>query len=380
MKSFSEYLYKSPKIRQINYWDLPKNICVTLSPVPKKVKLRGKSITIKKLISMVGRNKRINKNIKSILFLRNSRKLPIKLPLSLNSVNFVNLNSLMVSEGSYKSEFRIHVPERFFHEIFLKSLSNIFGMEIRKFIKQKAEKNILRSSAPAIIRNILPIEEHIPEIILKNKEYCRRYLQISFEAEGSPIFRGSKRYISLKRNTSIGSLIKVKLKYPEERRIYIGKFEKDYPKLINKIRNNPPKTLLGEHLMLKEHFNVDSIIKPEAIRINRTNYRCGGKIAARWALYIYADSVNRFIKEISFISKKKRAIASKMAKVKGYKRQYFSLDIMKKLAKDKILESSKFTKEMKKLGYVSPRTYLWRYQNKGILEKIGRGKYKLLVN
>jgi len=380
MKSFSEYLYKSPKIKQINYWDLPKNICVELSSVPKKVKLRGKSITIKRLISMTEKNKNINKNIKSILFLRNSRRLPIRLPLSLNNIDFVNLNSLMVSEGSYKSEFRIHVPEKFFHEIFLKSLSNIFGIQIRKFVNQKTEKNILRSSAPTVIRNILPIEEHIPEIILKNKEYCRRYLQISFEAEGSPIFKGSKRYISLKRNTSIDSLIKVKLKYPEERRIYIGKVEKDYPKLINKIKDNPPKTLLGEHLMLKEYFDVNSIIKPEAIRINKTNYRCGGKIAVRWALYIYADSVNRFIKEINFISKRKKIITSNMIKIKGNRRQYFSFELMKKISKKDIINSSDFVKEMKKLKYVSPRAYISRYLKKGILKKIGRGKYKLLVN
>lgn len=379
-KDFFNYYNKSPKVKEINYWDLPKNMCVELISIPNKVKLRGNSITIKKLISLVGKDKNINKNIKSILFLRNSRRLLLNLPLSLNDLNFVNLNSLMISEGSHKSEFRIHVPERFFHDIFAESLSNIFGKEIKELILQKKEKNILRSTAPAVIRNILPIEEHIPKVILENKEYCRRYMQISFEAEGSPIFVGFKRYISLKRNTRIDNLIKEKLKYPEEKRIYFNQFQKDYPKTAKRVKENPPKTLLGEHLILKKHFNIDSIIKPEAIRINKTDYRCGGKIAARWALYIYANSVNRFIKEINFLSKKKKKIASKMAKIKGNNKQYFSLEIMKKIAKDKIIKSSEFVAEMKKFGYVSPGAYIFRYEKKGILQKIRRGKYKLLID
>ncbi len=378
--TFFEYLDGAPTKKEINYWDLPKNMCIKLSPIPKEVRLRGTSITVKRLVSTIGKDKKINKNIKSILFLRNSRKLTLKLPLSLNNINFVNLHSLMVSEGSYTSEFRIHVPEKIFHNIFEESLSNIFGKEIKKLIIQKKEKNILRSTAPAVVRNILPMGEHIPRIILKNKEYCRKYIQISFEAEGSPIFMGSKRYISLKRNTSIDNLVKEKLKYPEEKRIYMGKFSKDYPKLIKQIYTCPPKTLLGEHLILKHYFNIDSVIKPEAIRINKTAYRCGGKIAVRWALYIYANSINRFIKEINFLSKKKKKITSKMAKIKGNNKQYFSLEIMKKIAKDKIIKSSDFVTEMKKLGYVSPRVYISRYEKKGILKKIERGKYKLLID
>jgi len=36
---------------------------------------------------------------------------------------------------------------------------------------------------------------------------------------------------------------------------------------------------------------------------------------------------------------------------------------------------------MKKLGYVSPQKFLWDYhKNKKVIEKIGRGKYKLIVN
>lgn len=379
--TFSEYLKTAPTKIEINYWDLPKNACINFYSIPKNVKMRGSTITTRRLIEQIKKDSKINKQIESVLFLRNSRRLSLKLPLSLDTIDFVNLHSLMVSEGSHKSEFRIHVPERFFHDIFVKSLSNIFGEEIKKLIIQKRERNILRSTAPAIIRNIIPINEYIPQIILKNKEYCRRYLQISFEAEGSPILVGSKRYISLKRNTSIDDVIKTKLNYLEEKRIYIKKFAEDYPSLINIVQSHPPKSLLGEHLILKEYFDIDSIINPEAIRINKTNHRCGGKIAVRWALYIYADSINKFIKEIDFISKNKKIKTKEMLKIKGNKRQYFSLDIMKNISENKIFKTSDFVIEMKKLGYVSPQKFLWDYwKNKKIIKRIGRGTYKLLID
>ena len=69
-----------------------------------------------------------------------------------------------------------------------------------------------------------------------------------------------------------------------------------------------------------------------------------------------------------------------MAKIKGNNKQYFSLEIMKKIAKNKIIKSSDFVAEMKKFGYASPRAYISRYEKKGILKKIRRGKYKLLVD
>lgn len=377
---FEKYYRDAPSIKEINYWDLPKNNFIKLNSIPKGVKMRGQTITPKRLVEQIKKDPLVNKQVDSIQFLRNSRKLSLNLPLSLDDINFVNLHSLMVSEGSCNSEFRLHVPEKFFHDIFVKSLSNLLGNELKKLIIQKKNKNILRSTAPAIIRNILPINEHIPKIILKNKEYCRKYLQISFEAEGSPILVGSKRYISLKRNTSVDKIIKTKLSYPEERRIYIKKFVEDYPSLINLVKSNPSKALLGEHLILKKYFDIDSSIKPECIRINKTNYRCGGKIAVRWALYIYANSINKFIKEIDFISKDKKAKTREMLKIKGNNKQYFSLDILKKIAKENIVKRSDFVREMKKLGYISPQAYLWRYVKKGILKKTERGKYKLLIN
>ncbi|MBU1245837.1 MAG: hypothetical protein KKH88_00390 [Nanoarchaeota archaeon] len=375
--TFQEYRKKALTINKINYWDLPINTRITLSQSIKEAKLNGKSITLKRLNNLVKKNSKINNKISSILFFRDSRELSLNLPLSLNNLNFVELYSLMVSEGSYKTEFRLHVPEPFFHDIFAKSLKNLFNKKIEKHIRVKENKGVLRSTAPTIIRHLIPIPKHIPKIILDNKKYCKRYLQIAFEAEGSPIFVGSKRYLSLKRNVDVTPILKNKINYPKEKRIYFGQLKKDYPKLAKKINNMAPKTLVGERLILKKYFNIESILKPEAIRINKTSYRVG-EISARWALYIYADSVNRFINEIDFIGKRKKSITKKMSKIKGYKSQYSTLKMMKKMAKNGIFKVSDFVKEMKKEGYISPRTYLWRYEKKGRIKRINRGIYKII--
>ena len=159
---------------------------------------------------------------------------------------------------------------------------------------KKREKGFLRSTAPALIRYLVPTPDYIPQVILRNKEYCRKYLQVAFEAEGSPIFVGSKRYISLKRNVDITPITKNKLNYPKEKRVYEKQLKSEFPKIYQKICKFPPKLLLGEHLILNKYFNINSIIKLESIRINKTSSGFG-EITARWALYIYADSVNRFI-------------------------------------------------------------------------------------
>jgi len=157
----------------------------------------------------------------------------------------------MASEGSKNTEFRLHVPEEFFHEMFIDNLTYLFGKSIKKYIIQRQDKKILRTTAPAIIRYLIPIPEHIPRIILLNKKYSKRYLQIAFEAEGSPIYIKSKRYISLKRNVGITNIVKERLNYPEEKRIYAKQLRKDYPNLIGTILKHPPKLILGEHLLLK---------------------------------------------------------------------------------------------------------------------------------
>ncbi len=377
--TFSKYLKEAPDMKEINFWDLPKSVCVKFSQIPKCLKLRGESITIKKLLNQACKNPKINCKISSILFYRGLRKLPIRLPLSLDNIHFAELYSLMASEGSKSTEFRIHVPEKFFHDMFVNDLISFFGKELTKYIHQKEEKGFLRTTAPAIIRYLIPVPDYIPKLILKNKDYSKRYLQIAFEAEGSPIINGSKRYISLKRNIDISNIVTNKLDYPEEKRVYIQQLKKDYPEIFDSILENPPKLLLGEHLLLKEHFDIDSIMNFECIRINKTTSGFG-KITARWALYIYANNINKFIDKVGFISKKKKRNESMMLKIKGNNPQYFSLKIMKKIANNNIITRSNFVKEMRKLGYVSPQAYIWRYLNKGLLEKIGRARYKLLIN
>ncbi len=306
-------------------------------------------------------------------------KLDIKMPIFLDNMNFVNLYSLMVSEGSYRTEFRLHVPERIFHDIFSKSLEGLFGEGMKRHISRKMDKGVMRSNAPRAVRYFIPITNHIPKIILKNKEYCRKYLQIAFEAEGSPIFSGTKRYISLKRNVDVTKVVKNNIKYSEGKRIYFGQLKDDYPELASTIKKIPSPTLMGEHLILKHHFNIASTLKPELIRINKTAHRCG-KISVRWSLYIYADSVNRFIKEIGFLTKRKKDIAIRMSKIAGYRGQYFALGLMRELQKDGILKTSDFVSEMKSYSYKSPRAYIWRYMKRGLLKRIGRGEYRLLVS
>ncbi|MBL7206725.1 MAG: hypothetical protein ISS36_03950 [Candidatus Aenigmarchaeota archaeon] len=377
--TFSEYREKAPSKSEIHYWDLHPQLCVGFSSIPEKIKMKGKSITIGRLCSLVGKNSMLEKIISFMVTQKRlRRRLNIRFPFSIDNLYFVELYALMISEGSFKTEFRLHVPENIFHNIFEKSLTGLFGDEIKDQIKQKPEKNIMRTSAPCSIRYFLPITKHIPKFILVNKEKCRRYLQIAFEAEGSPILIKSKRYISLKRNVDITHILENKTHYIETKRIYTGQLEKDYPSLKNLVEDKPPLLLLGEKLILKHYFNIASIMKLEAIRINKTNYRCG-KISARWALYIYADSVNRFIKEINFLTKRKKDITAKMLKIKGRNRQYFSLDVMKSIEKDGKINTSDFVKKMKSKGYKSPMTYLWRYSKKGLIKRTKRGEYELLI-
>jgi len=69
-----------------------------------------------------------------------------------------------------------------------------------------------------------------------------------------------------------------------------------------------------------------------------------------------------------------------MLKIRGYKSQYSTLNVIKKISKNNLFSISDFVIEMKKLGYVSPRAYISRYLKKGLIEKVKRGQYKLLAN
>lgn len=375
--TFEEYSRKAPEVDSIHYWDLHPQLCIGFPESENRVKMRGKTMTIRKLGNMVGHNYEIERSISHICSNKQlKRKLRISLPVSLQNENYVRLYSLMLSEGSTRTEFRLHVPENEFHNLFMEALQNLLGKDIIRHITRVQNKGIDRSTAPAISRYMVPIPQHIPRFILKNREFCREYLRVAFEAEGSPIFVGSKRYISLKRNVDVTHLFENEIKYRVGRRVYKGILKRDYPKLIEKLECCPPPPLLGEHLIMLKHFDIHSILKLEAIRVNNTSHRCG-KISARWALYIYADSVNRFINEIGFLTRRKRSIAKRMLKIGGRRRRFFTVDILKKLERGGVIKSSDFVREMRDIGYVSPRAYLCRYLKNGILRRRRRGEYVL---
>lgn len=371
--NYEEYLKIAPCKTRIHYWDLPENVSVGFRSIPRRMKIKRNVITIRKLIKKVGKNDDIEKEINFI----GKRKIKIKLPVNLNNINYVRLYALMITEGSTKTQFNIHVPEREFHELFRKSLINIFGRQIEEFIICKEQKGIPRSKAPSIIRFLLPTPNVIPKIIFQNKRFSREYLRIVFEAEGSPIFVGNKRYISLKRNSDTKPLLNENLNYPIGKRIYFKQLIKDHPLFAQKIKENPDKLTIGEKILLKEYFDINTTILPECIRINKTDFRCGGKISIKWDIYIYARNVNSFIKKIGFLSKSKVRKSERMLKFSGQREQFFAFEIMKKLSKNNIFTTSKFVEEMKKLGYKSPRSYIWRYKNSGKINKIERGKYNI---
>ena len=67
-----------------------------------------------------------------------------------------------------------------------------------------------------------------------------------------------------------------------------------------------------------------------------------------------------------------------MLKVRSNKPQYTALKLMNKISKNNIFLSKDFITIMKKQGYVSPFKYIWEYKKKGLIEKVERGKYKLI--
>jgi len=372
--NYEEYLKISPNKTEIHYWDLPENVSVGFRKIPKEITPIGNTVTVRRLLEKIGKNRDIEKEINTI-----GRKLiKIKFPIKLNNINYVRLYALMNSEGSTNTEFSIHVPEKEFHELFKNSLINFFGEQMDKLIVCKKQRNILRSRAPTIIRFLLPIPSTIPKLIFKNKKFSREYLRIVFEAEGSPIFVGNKRYISLKRNSDISQFFNKNLSYPTEERIYFKQLSKDYPSLAQKIKENPNKITIGEKIIFKKYFDINTTILPECIRINKTNFRCGGKVSVRWNTYIYARNVNKFIEKIGFLSKSKIKKSMKMLKFLGQREQFFALELMKEIAKNNIFTTKNFVKEMKEIGYKSPMAYIWRYKNSGKIKRIERGKYKIL--
>lgn len=375
--SFEEYLKLSPDVKVIHYWDLPSGIYVGFKKMPSEIKMIGKSITIRKLVSQVNNDEEIEKMIRFIGRRRNLKK--IKFPLYLDNINYVRLYSLMISEGSFRTEFSLHVPEEEFHEIFSNSIKGIFHVDV---VTRGKSKGISRSRATPTIRHILPMPQHIPRFILENKNYSKEYLRIAFEAEGYPALSKSnncnKRYIKLSRTVDISDLAS-DVKYREGERVFTKKLKEEYPDVIDKILDRPPITLLGEHFMLLQHFNIINTLKFEGLRVNKTSIR-RGRISAKWNLYVYSESLEKFIKEINFITESKKKICQRMLNIKGRKRKLSSLELIKRISKNDAFTSKQFSDEMRKIGYVSPGAYLHRYENRGLIARIGYGKYRLLVS
>lgn len=148
----------------------------------------------------------------------------------------------------------------------------------------------------------------------------------------------------------------------------------------NQIIENPPSLILGEHLLLKHLFNIDSSLKLECIRLNKLGNR-KGKISAKWVLFIYSgEDIKKFNKEIGFLSKGKIIKCAEMLHmIPSRKKQYFALEIMNQCNKNNEFTAKKFNSEMKKLGYTSPQKFIWDYwKNKKVICRIGRGRYRII--
>ena len=170
--------------------------------------------------------------------------LNVNFPIKLENHEYTTLYSLMLSEGSTSSEFSLNVPEQFFHERFKIKIGNLISEDFSKNIAVDFQNGFKRSRAPAKIRHLIPVSEHIPKFILLNKELAREYLKIAFEAEGSPILNKNqiKRYIKLSRYVDISKYVNVEL--PPDRRVYTGEIQEKYPLLYDKIKEFPPASTI----------------------------------------------------------------------------------------------------------------------------------------
>lgn len=373
------YIKNSPKIKAVDWFDLPAETHFLLKEFPKEVKQIGKSnfVSSRRLKNFYGNDKSLNEKIIGIKkYMRGNKYLEINFPINLKTREYVKLYALMVSEGYTRSEFSIHVPEKYFHDIFKKNIHYLVNSNFANEIRVGLSNGFLRSRAPAKIRHLIPIPKHLPSMILENKEFAREYLRIAFDAEGSAILneKQHKRYIKLSRYVDITNFVEEKL--PLQKRIFTNKIKDKYPALFEKIKYYPPKTLLGEYILLKKYFGINSKLRLEAIKKNKTSFRAGGT-TARWVLFIYADNIDVFIKEINFISEEKRKKCELMTKIKANKPQYSTLQFIEKISKNSVVLRKDFISEMKKEGYKSPGCYMHRFEKKGIIKRIGKGKYTI---
>jgi len=376
---FKRYQRNSLKDASISWWDLHKGTKVGFRRPPLGITLRGETITVKRLLSVFGKDPSLNKKITHVMSaIKNPIKLRLSFPIDLNNLAYVHLYALMISEGSKRSEFAIHVPELEFHQLFRESIKDLLGADFADSIREGSHAGVGRSRASCLVRYLVPLPQHIPHLVMANKEYAREYLRVAFEAEGSAILnlQNHKRYIKLSRNIDVTPLLKGKLNYPIGQRIFFGQFKKEHPNLAINLLKLLPELLYGECLLLNYHFGIRTKLNLENIRINKTNLRAG-KISAKWVLYIYADSIDRFIEELGFISERKNHILQEMKSITPRKQKFSSFDIITRISQNGTFRSLDFEKEMRKLGYKSPRAYLSRYIKAGLIRNIRRGVYSI---
>ncbi|WXG44060.1 MAG: hypothetical protein WED04_08515 [Promethearchaeati archaeon SRVP18_Atabeyarchaeia-1] len=378
MKSWEEYANTAPNVRRTHYWDLGPSILVGFNRLPEGLQSKTGSISVKKLLGLGGRRKTED----SISYIpvrgvrQKTRKLRIRLPLNLDNLDYVRIYAVMLSEGSFRTEFRLHVPEEVFHGILSSSLRNLLGKQLLHFMHKTKSRNVPRTRFPSAIRYLLPIPERIPRFILHNKEFCREYLRIAFEAEGSPSNSKSKRYIHLVRTTDVSDFTR-ELDISVGQKVTFGQLKRTHPKLANLVLANPPPTLLGEHLVLLHHFKIQSTVAPESIRRNKTSLR-RGKISAKWSLNIYSEDLPRFAHEIGFLPRNKNSRVTKMLKVRGRRRKLSSFNqVIKHLQRGGIFLTKDFASKMREMGYKSPSAYLSRYKKRGLIESTEVGVYRI---
>lgn len=374
----NEYINNCSIKQETNWFDLPISCYVLIN---KKGEKKQKVRLIKKLIDEAGKDKNINENIKGIRISMKKGILDLKFPVNLNQIEYIKLYSLMISEGSFNTEFSLNVPEKEFHQIFKNSLKKLISRNI--LIKKDFNHDYERSRAPAITRYLIPFPNHLHSILFKNKDFAREYLRIAFEAEGSPIFnlKRHKKYIKMSRNNSVTGLFQNR-NLVEGKRVFINEIKKYHTKQYEQIIKNPDDLILGEHLLMKYWFDIDSTLKLESIRLNKIG-NGKGKISSKWVLYIYSgEDIKKFRDEIGFITENKKKKCDEMLKkIPSRRKQYTALKIMKQIQKDSIFSTKEFNKEMKKLGYVSPQKYIWDYmKNKKIIKRVKRGEYRLLID
>jgi len=367
------YINTSSERKEVNWFNLPKTMHLLMKDNKMKV--------IRKLISDFGENPELNEQIKGILISPRHGILKISFPIGLDQECYIRIYALMISEGSYITEFSLNVPEEEFHRIFAENLKKLISPKIT--IKLDKNHSFKRSRASSIIRNIIPIPNKLPKILFANKLFGKEYLKIAFEAEGCPIYnlKRSKKYIKLSRNSNATKFIKKEGLIPEKK-IFINEIKRNFNKEYLKLIHNPDSLILGEHLLLKHLFNIDSMLQIESIRLNKLGNR-KGKISVKWVLYIYSgEDIKKFYENIGFMSPKKQNKCKEMLKnIPSKRKQYFALSIMNKVQKKGVFIAKDFNKEMKKIGYTTPKKFIWDYcKNKKIIEKLGDGKYRLLIN